>query len=180
MPTPERQSELIGQAAELVRQLSAVMSELHGQSRTLLDQYIDASLHRRDGFKMAFSELYAAFKAWLPERERENWSKGRVLQELAFPTADEGRSDQPRKMVQGLSWHPAPPKPEPVKPEPVKPKNPDYDHQKMLALIKSLFSESVKSFDQVALKMNELGHRDKYGNPWEKKTVADVHFDYDY
>src|SRR5205085_617664 len=95
------------QLAELNTQSAALLAELRGQSRTILDQYIDACLHRRDGFKVKFFDLYSGFKKWLPERERENWSKGRVLQELPFQTVPEGRSDQPTQMVQGLSWHPA-------------------------------------------------------------------------
>jgi hypothetical protein len=43
-------------------------------------QYIDATLHRRDGCKIEFSVFYSGFKAWLPERDE--WPKARVIQEL--------------------------------------------------------------------------------------------------
>jgi hypothetical protein len=179
--SPERHREIVARLAELNAQTAALLAELRGDSRTLLDQYIDASLHRRDGFTVAFSELYSGFKAWLPDRERESWPKARVLQELPFQTADEGRTDQPRKMVQGLSWHPAPPLPEPPKPEHVKPKNPDYDEAMIRELIKRFRNEGVlNTYVEYSKKLNELGHCDKYGNAWLKETVSAVVEDYPY
>jgi len=170
MTTPERTAEIVARLAELNAQSAALLAELHGQSRTMLDQYIDAHLHRREGFTVAFSDLYSAFKAWLPERERESWSKGRVRQELpqGLLIVHEGRSDQPRKMVQGLSWHPSPPPPEPPKPEP--PKNPDYDEDKLFWVARNMQKEGMK-VHQIAACMNELGHRDKTGEPWDQQNT---------
>jgi len=176
--TPERHSEIVAQLRELFAKASPLLAQLDGRAGTLLEQYVDTCLHRRAGEQVAFSDFYSRFKSWLPERERDNWTKGRVLQELPFKIRNEGRSDQPRRMIEGLSWQPEPPKPEPVTAEPAKPLNPDFDGEALYRLIQRLQSEGVRTHADVAKKLNELGHRAEDGSYWDGRSVGDFIYMY--
>jgi len=170
--TPERHSEIVAQLRELFAKAAPLLAELDGRAGTLLDQYVDTCLHRRASEQVAFSDFYGRFKSWLPERERDNWTKGRVLQELPFKIRNEGRSDQPRRMIEGLSWQPEPPKPEPVKVD-ATPLNPDFDGAALYWVQDGLRKGGLRTYSEIAAKMNELGHRDENGQKWDAKSVED-------
>jgi hypothetical protein len=138
-------------------------------------QYIDAVLHYRPGLKVEFSIFFGGFKQWLPERERDDWPKARVIQELpqSLKIVNEGRSDQPKKMIDGLSFT-APP---PSKPEP-EPKA-AYDRLPMGKVVRSMINEwdmktctKKYSWADIAAKLNEEGILDPDGDEWDGHTAA--------
>lgn len=140
-------------------------------------QYIDAVLHYRPGFKVEFSIFFGGYKQWLPERERDDWPKARVIQELPLPLkiVNEGRSDQPKKMIDGLSFAaPPPPKPEP---EP----KPAYDGLPMGKIVRSMINEwdggrRKYTWADIAAKLNEEGILDPDGDEWDERTAHRFYF----
>lgn len=160
--------------AELVRRIETDLAELKAELAGITNRvhrFVETTLYRVADSQIAFTDFYRAFRLWLPEGERGEWPKARVIQELApFRVIDAGRPDQPRKMIVGLSL---------IAPKAVKPDNgnPDYDELAMFKLVRRMYREERLGLDAIATKLNELGHRDRYGREWDWLEVRQVDAD---
>ena len=145
--------------------LSALKAAIGDGGDTSPAGYIAARLHRVPGRDTPFADFLAAYKAWIPESERKEWTRGRMKDELArlgFVLRNTGRLDQPRAMIEGLSFYPPPE---------VETPKPPYDW--------AAFDEAAlpmrragRKDNEIAAELNKLGILSPEGDQWTGQMVT--------
>lgn len=83
------QAKLLEAVKQLNRALTLVLQAIDEQpdavqpvTETPLRQFLTAHCESAPGERLLFKDFFAAFRAWLPAEEREEWSRQRVSREL--------------------------------------------------------------------------------------------------